>query len=105
MYEVIARGGIGFSPFGIDDNGSGATAAETGGTPCTIWTGICDGGTYDEANWQQWSFEGKVKAVVEHEDHAEQTIDLGCLAGHYIISVGTGNEYNAALIRATNWES
>jgi hypothetical protein len=25
----------------------------------------------------KWGFEGKIKAVVEREDHAEQTIDLG----------------------------
>ncbi|MCJ7449949.1 MAG: DUF5597 domain-containing protein [Bacteroidales bacterium] len=25
----------------------------------------------------KWAFEGKIKAVVEREDHAEQTIDLG----------------------------
>src|SRR5450432_3282569 len=28
LYEVIARGGIGFSPFGLDDNGRGSTAVE-----------------------------------------------------------------------------
>jgi hypothetical protein len=25
----------------------------------------------------KWAFEGKIKAVIEREDHAEQTIDLG----------------------------
>ncbi|HZL11740.1 MAG TPA: DUF5597 domain-containing protein [Prolixibacteraceae bacterium] len=25
----------------------------------------------------KWSFEGKIKSVVEREDHAEHTIDLG----------------------------
>ena len=28
LYKVIAQGGIGFSPFGIDDNGRGETKAE-----------------------------------------------------------------------------
>jgi hypothetical protein len=36
----------------------------------------------------EWGFEGKIKAVVEHEDHADQTIDLG--AWQAIISFGAG---------------
>ena len=35
----------------------------------------------------KWSFDGKIKAVVEHEDHADQTIDLG--AWQAAVSFGT----------------
>lgn len=76
LYEVIARGGIGFSPFGIDETSSGVTMAEQ---------------TERLAPFAQeyammvpmmrqltkWAFEGKIKAVVEREDHAMQTVDLG----------------------------
>jgi hypothetical protein len=34
----------------------------------------------------EWGFEGKIKAVVEREDHAQQTIDLG--AWQAVISFG-----------------
>ena len=38
----------------------------------------------------QWAFEGKIKAVTELEDHAQQTIDLG--AWQAIVSFGTYRE-------------
>ena len=40
----------------------------------------------------QWSFEGKIKAVVEREDHAEQTIDLGLWQA--IVSFGDARRNN-----------
>ena len=87
LYEVISRGGIGFSPFGIDDNGREKTAAER---------------TMHLAPFAQeyimaepmmrklakWSFEGKVKAAIEQEDHSDQTIDLG--SWEAVISFGDG---------------
>jgi hypothetical protein len=76
LYAVLARGGIGFSPFGIDDNGRGDGEAETAARLAPI------GQEYAMISpmmreLAKWSFEGKIKAVVEREDHAEQTIDLG----------------------------
>lgn len=76
MYEVIARGGIGFSPFGIDDNGRGSHDS-------VITAHLRPVGqeylalTPMMRELAQWAFEGKIKSVVEGEDHARQTIDLG----------------------------
>ena len=75
FYSVLASGGIGFSPFGIDRNGQGAEEENT-----TRLTTIAQ--EYAMAapmmrELAKWAFEGKIKAVVEREDHAEQTIDLG----------------------------
>jgi len=92
LYTVIAHGGIGFSPFGIDDNGNGETPVETAQR-------LLPFGQEFEAvapmmrQLAEWTFEGKIKAVVEREDHAEQTINLG--AWEAVISFGgdgRGNE-------------
>jgi len=89
LYEVIARGGIGFSPFGIDDNGHGAPIAETAQRLAPF------AHEYEMAapmmrELAQWAFEGKIKAVVEREDHADQTVDLGNWQA--IITFGTGRD-------------
>lgn len=76
IYEVIARGGIGFSPFGIDDNGRGspdsliAAYLQPVGQEYLALTPMM-------RELAQWAFEGKIKSVVEGEDHAQQIIDLG----------------------------
>lgn len=76
LFEAIARGGIGFSPFGIDDNGHGETVAETAvrlapfGQEYAALAPIM-------REMAEWSFEGKIKAVVEGDDHADQKINLG----------------------------
>ncbi len=76
IYEVLARGGIGFSPFGIDDNGQGAPEAETEERlePVAIEYAMAGPMMRELA---KWGFEGKIRAVEEREDHAAQTIDLG----------------------------
>jgi hypothetical protein len=76
FYSVLAHGGIGFSPFGIDDNGQGHTKAEIEANcaPLAKEFAMAEPMMRELA---KWSFEGKIKAVVEREDHAEQTIDLG----------------------------
>jgi hypothetical protein len=76
LYEVIARGGIGFSPFGIDDNGRGSSTKE-------ISKRLHPFGREYEAiapmmrDMAEWASEGNIKAVIEGDDHAEQTLDLG----------------------------
>ena len=93
LYEVIARGGIGFSPFGLDDNGRGAT-------PDKIAEHLAPfAQEYEMAapmmrELAEWGFEGKIKAVVEHDDHAEQSIDLG--AWQVVASFGGNGRGNAA---------
>jgi len=76
LFAVIARGGIGFSPFGIDDNGRGETTAETAARLAPF------GQEYAVLapmmrELAEWAFEGKIKAVVEGDDHADQRIYLG----------------------------
>jgi hypothetical protein len=87
LYEVIARGGIGFSPFGIDANGKPETAAETAARVAPFAEDYAMAGPMMR-QLAEWGFEGKIKAVVEHEDHAEQTIGLG--AWQAVISFGAG---------------
>jgi hypothetical protein len=76
LYSVIGHGGIGFSPFGIDDNGRGENEAETAARLAALAQeyAILNPMSRDLA---RWGFEGKIKSVVETEDHAAQTIDLG----------------------------
>lgn len=76
LYTVIAQGGIGFSPFGIDDNGQRATEEETAARLGPLAQEYAMAGPMMR-DLAKWSFEGKIKSVVEREDHAEQTIDLG----------------------------
>jgi hypothetical protein len=76
IYEVIARGGIGFSPFGIDDNGRDSPDSVIAARLRPV------GQEYFALapmmrELAQWTFEGKIKSVVEGEDNAQQTIDLG----------------------------
>ncbi len=93
LYEVIAHGGIGFSPFGIDDNGSGETSEQTAQrlAPFAREYAVAASMVRELA---EWGFEGKVKSVVEHEDHAQQTIDLG--AWQAMVSFGGDGRANAA---------
>ncbi len=91
FYPVLAHGGIGFSPFGIDDNGRGETKEETETRLASI------GQEYAMAapmmrELAKWSFQGKIKSVVEREDHAEQTIDLG--AWQAIVTFGDARRNN-----------
>ena len=76
LYEVIARGGIGFSPFGIDDNGRNATETEVAERLSAFAQDYAMAAPMMR-ELAQWSFDGKIKSVVEREDHAAQTIDLG----------------------------
>jgi len=67
---VIAHGGIGFSPFGIDANGRTETSAETAARLAPFAADYALAGPMMR-QLAEWGFEGKIKAVVEHEDHAD----------------------------------
>ena len=76
LYVVLAHGGLGFSPFGIDNNGQETIESENAARLSAI--------AHEYAmvtpmmrELAKWGFEGKIKAVVESEDHAPKTIDLG----------------------------
>lgn len=76
FYPVLAQGGIGFSPFGIDDNGSGESKEETDTRLANV------AGEYKIAGSMmrelaEWAFEGKIKSAIEKEDHSVQTIEFG----------------------------
>jgi hypothetical protein len=76
LYPTIAAGGIGFSPFGIEDNNHGAKPAELAErlAPYAKDYAVLNPMMTELA---RWSFEGKVKSAIELEDHGDQTIDLG----------------------------
>jgi hypothetical protein len=87
LYDVLARGGIGFSPFGIDDNGRGESEIDAATRLAAIGQDYAMFGPMMR-ELAQWGFEGKIKAVVEREDHAVQTIDLG--AWQAVVTFGLG---------------
>jgi hypothetical protein len=75
FYPVLAHGGIGFSPFGIDDNGQDETKAETETRLASVAQEYSMAGPMMR-ELAQWSFDGKIKSAIEHEDHNAQIIDL-----------------------------
>jgi len=76
FYPVLANGGIGFSPFGIDDNGNGEKKEDTEARLASIAQEYAMAAPMMR-ELAKWAFQGKIKSVIEREDHAEQTIDLG----------------------------
>ena len=87
LYEVMARGGIGFSPFGIDDNGRKTSQEGISAHLAPLAQEYAMAAPMMR-ELAKWGFEGKIKAVVEREDHADQTIDLGNWQA--VISFGAG---------------
>jgi hypothetical protein len=87
FYDVLAHGGIGFSPFGIDDNGDSSNDDHLAErlTPFAQEYAMA---TPMMGELAQWAFEGKIKAVVEHEDGVEQAVTLG--AWDAVIKFGSG---------------
>jgi hypothetical protein len=92
LYEVIAHGGIGFSPFGIDDNGDVKKDPELARriAPLAQEYAMI---TPMMGELAQWSFGGKIRAVTEREDFGNQTIDLG--AWEAIVMFGGDGRANA----------
>jgi Domain of unknown function (DUF5597)/Glycosyl hydrolases family 35 len=88
LYEIIAHGGIGFSPFGIDDNGQVSGEDEKVRRLVPVAQEYAMAGPMMR-ELAKWGFEGKIKAVVEREDHAAQTVDLG--SWQSIISFGASS--------------
>jgi beta-galactosidase GanA len=97
FYSVLAHGGIGFSPFGIDDNGRGESKDETQARLAPIAQEFAMASPMMR-ELAKWGFEGKIKAVVEREDHAAQTIDLG--SWQAIVSFGAGGRSTQANARS-----
>jgi hypothetical protein len=76
FYTVLAHGGIGFSPFGIDDNGVDEKAAARLERLSPFAQEFAAAAPM-MPQLAEWAFDGKIKSVVEREDHADQSIDLG----------------------------
>ncbi len=76
IYQVLAHSGIGFAPFGVDDNNQGFTK-ETILNHLTPFAQEYNLLSPMMRELAQWSFDGKIKTVVEREDNGEQKIDLG----------------------------
>ena len=93
LYEVIARSGIGFSPFGIDDNGRQAADSAVAARLLPFAQEYAMA-TPIMKELAQWGFEGKIRAVVEGDSAAEQTVDLG--AWQAVVSFGGEGRGNTA---------
>ncbi|MFN8207242.1 MAG: DUF5597 domain-containing protein [Bacteroidales bacterium] len=76
FYPVLASGGIGFAPFGIDNNGPGSGKEDASVRLASIAKEYALAATMMR-ELAKWSFEGKIKSVVEREDHGKQTVNLG----------------------------
>ncbi len=93
LYEVIARDGIGFSPFGIDNKGGAETKVKMDERLAPFAQEYIMAAPMMR-ELAQWGFEGKIKAVIERENHATQTINLG--AWQAVVYFGGDGRANAA---------
>jgi beta-galactosidase GanA len=94
LYEIFSHGGIGYSPFGIDANGRSESETElTKRLNPFAQEYIVIGSMMREL--AKWAFEGKIKAVVESDDHADQSIDLGSWQAN--VSFGSGDRNVSAI--------
>ncbi len=93
LYEVLERGGIGFSPFGIDNNGNPSTDDKLK-ERLEPFRDVYAMASTMQRELATWSFEGKIYAAVEHENHAAQMLDLGAWQAN--ISFGSNRRQNNA---------
>jgi hypothetical protein len=77
LYSVLARGGIGFAPFGVDNSEQGGAEDAANDARLAPLAQEYAAAAPMMPELARWGFEGKLKAAVEREDHGEQTIDLG----------------------------
>ncbi len=94
LYATLAHGGIGFAPFGIDDNGRGDSEAETAARLGPLGREYAAAGPMMR-DLAKWAFEGSIKAAVEGVDHASQTIDLGNWKATVIFGSGRPTAHQA----------
>lgn len=76
LYQVLAQGGIGFAPFGVDDHHQ-SFSKEYILNHLTPFAQEYQALAPMMRELAAWSFEGKIKAVVEREDNGNQLVDLG----------------------------
>lgn len=88
LYSVLAKG-IGFSPFGVDQRRNASPDAVPSRSPLAAEYELLKPMGHLLA---EWSAEGKIQAVVEPADHAEQHIDLGSWEAVIKFGGGRGNQ-------------
>jgi len=76
FYSVLEHGGIGFSPFGIDNNGKNPENIENDPALIAVSREYASAASMMR-DLARWSFEGKIKSAVEREDHSIQKVELG----------------------------
>jgi hypothetical protein len=76
LFSVFSRGGIGFSPFGIDNNGdtSADEVLKEILAPYAAEYALCESMLPQLA---QWAGEGKIKSAIEGYDHKDESVNLG----------------------------
>jgi hypothetical protein len=86
LYKVLEHGGIGFAPFGIDNNGQGSDeeAAHRLSELAQEYKIMVP----MMRKLAKWGFEGKIHAVVESETEHQFALDLGLWEA--IVSFGSG---------------
>jgi beta-galactosidase GanA len=96
LYAVLAHGGIGYSPFGIDDNRQKGEEKEPEKRLVPVAQEYAMFGPIMR-ELAKWAFEGKINAVVEREDHGTQTIDLGSWQAIVTFSAADGRTAQPSL--------
>jgi len=76
LSEVLSHGGIGFSPFGIDNSGDTTADKDLQEilAPYAAEYVLCETMLPQLA---EWATDAKIKSVVEGDDHKDGTVDLG----------------------------
>lgn len=79
FYAALARGAIGWSPFGVDGmlQGAGATGAAPASDPLEAFAANYRAVGPMMREIAQMGFEGRLRAAVEEKDDHEQTLPLG----------------------------
>jgi len=91
LYEVIRRGGIGFSPFGVDGrrwSANGTPAAESQRSPLATQYAML---RLADGELGKWIFERRLHLAAVSEQDAKQEVDLGAWLA--TISFGSGRRW------------
>ena len=84
LYSVIARGGIGFSPFGIDEPaGASDNVVPFAAAYATLAPLL--------PQLAEWAAQGKISALLEPDDHGNQTVALDGWEATGIFGTGRGD--------------
>lgn len=87
-YSVLAHGGIGFAPFGIDDNGGDSRDAPDSLFPFADEYAVLASLLPDLGSW---AAEGKISALLEPDDHSDQIAELAGWQVRGIFGTGRGD--------------